>query len=596
MTILDPETKSRWRRRYKRRRREVEQFGAQADVRLEQLFVRRLERLVSVRRFILLWVSLFTLIFVCLVAQVRGLSIYYQSLQPTPGGVYSEGIIGSFTNANPLYATGVADTAISRLVFSGLFKYDQNNQLVGDLANSFQIDPTETRYVVNLRHNVKWHDGTPFTADDVVFTYQTIQNIASQSSLFSSWQGIHVSKADSYTVVFNLPSPLSAFRYNLTNGIVPKHLLAKVRPGQLRSAAFNTSPIGTGPFRWKFVEVTGTTSTDRRQAITLAADGHYFLGRPKLDGFILRTFYDDKLLIKAFEDKQLNAIGGLDALPQSLVKAADVKTYLTPMTSAVMAFFNNSRDALADQNVRRALVSGVDRQQLVRILTYPGNLVDEPLLRGQLGYDPTFAELPFNIDTANHLLDQAGWPRDASGQRAKNGQPLSFEIASQNSQNYTVLAEYLQKSWAQLGAKVSVRFYDSQDMQSAIIPNHNYDVLLYGISIGADPDVFAYWDSSQASVSSQGHLNLSEYKSTAADQALGAARTRSDPALRTLKYRPFLSAWRDQAPALALYQPQYLYITRGPLFGSGRVALNSDADRFYNVANWMVREQWRDQL
>ncbi len=595
MPIVGRSTKGRWLRIFRNRRRQVEELGAQADVRLEQLFVRRLERLVSVRRFVLLWVSLFGLIFVCLVAQVRGLNIYYQNLQPVPGGIFSEGIIGSFTNANPLYARDVADTAVSRLVFSGLFKYDQNNHLVGDLASSLQLDPAETQYLISLKRGVTWQDGKPFTADDVVFTYQTIQNIATKSPLYSSWQGIRVVKVSDYAVAFNLPSSLSSFPNALTNGIVPKHLLAGIPPAQLRSASFNTQPVGTGPFRWKFVEVSGTTSVDRQQIITLAANKNYFVGRPKLDGFILRTFYDDKLLIKAFGSKQLNAIGGLESLPAELAGNSQIQTYLTPLTSAVMTFFNNSRPVLADALVRRALVSAVDRQQLIRILTDPGNLVDEPLLRGQLGYDPTFGQLPFNVDYANQLLDQAGWPRDPSGRRLKNGTPLGFEIASQSSQNYTVLAEYLQQAWTKLGIKVSVRFYSSDDLQSAIIPNHNYDALLYGINIGVDPDVFAYWDSSQASISSQGHLNLSEYKSPAADQALQGARTRSDPAIRVIKYRPFLSAWRDQAPALALYQPQYLYITRGPLFNYGRAAMNADSDRFYNVANWMVREQWKSQ-
>jgi ABC-type transport system substrate-binding protein len=86
---------------------------------------------------------------------------------------------------------------------------------------------------------------------------------------------------------------------------------------------------------------------------------------------------------------------------------------------------------------------------------------------------------------------------------------------------------------------------------------------LYGISLGVDPDVFAYWDSSQASISSQGHLNLSEYKSKAADQALESARTRADAQLRVTKYKAFLTAWTNDAPALALYQPNMLYISGG---------------------------------
>jgi ABC-type transport system substrate-binding protein len=128
-----------------------------------------------------------------------------------------------------------------------------------------------------------------------------------------------------------------------------------------------------------------------------------------------------------------------------------------------------------------------------------------------------------------------------------------------------------------------VHYYSNDDIQKAVVPSHDYDILLYGISIGVDPDVFAYWDSSQASLSSQGHLNLSEYKSKAADQALESGRTRTDPELRATKYRGFLTAWANDVPALALYQPNSIYVSRGPVFNFERKAANTSADRFYNV-------------
>jgi len=153
------------------------------------------------------------------------------------------------------------------------------------------------------------------------------------------------------------------------------------------------------------------------------------------------------------------------------------------------------------------------------------------------------------------------------------------------------VAQFLQQQWAKIGVKVVVHYYDAEDLQSIVIANHSYDILLYGINIGVDPDVFAYWDSSQASVSSQGHLNLSEYKSAVTDQALEAGRTRSDPSIRVLKYKAFLTAWTGDMPALALYQPNLLYITRGPVFNYQRKADNSELDQFYNVNQWEVRQQ-----
>lgn len=588
---IDDETKDQFKKAVKSRHRKALDLTQQADSHIDRLLIRRFERLVSVRRFVFLWVSLFIILILSTMAQIRGLSPYYQTLKPVPGGIYSEGLIGTFTNANPIYSTGAADSAASHLVFSGLLKYDVSNKLVGDLAKDWVLDDSQNRYVVHLRHDVRWQDGKPFTADDVVYTYKTIQNIEAQSPLYTSWQGIKVFKQDPYTVNFDLPNPLSSFPQALTNGIVPMHLLKKVAPEQLRSASFNISPIGTGPFEWKFVEVKGATTEEREQRITMAAFKDYWAGRPKLDGFNLITFSDEQHLVNAFKAKQINAVSGLEAEPDDLMLDSSVETQTTPLTGAVMSFFNNSRSILSDSNVRKALVSGIDRSQLNTMLKYPVKLVDSALLKDQLAYDPQLTQFAYNEQAAKQFLDQAGWQVDSSGQRTKNGQPLQVTLSSQGTADYTQVAHYLQNQWGKLGVKVNVNYYSGDDLQSQIINAHDYDILLYGIAIGVDPDVFAYWHSSQISVTSLGHLNLSEYKSSTADSSLESGRTRSDPAIRTIKYKPFLKSWAQDAPALALYQPNFVYITRGPVFNYARKASNSGVDRFYNVNNWEIRQK-----
>ncbi len=591
MAVVDGGTKKRFVRRFRRRQQGALEFSQQADQKIDRLLLRRLDRLVSVRRFVLLWIGLFAVLFFATFAQFRGLSRYYQSLQPVPGGIYSEGLVGSFTNANPLYASGAADVEISRLVFSGLLKYDKNNVLVGDLAQNYTLDKKQKNYTVHLRKNVTWHDGKPFTADDVVFTYKTIQTLGAQSALYSSWRDIEVTKIDDYTVNFNLPNSLSSFPYALTNGIVPEHLLKDIPPEQLRSASFNAKPIGTGPFVWRFVEVAGINPNERQQRITLSAFSKYWSGRPKLDGFNLLTFSREEQLINSFQKKQINAISGLTSLPKELKKDNSVQTYVTPLSSAVMVFFNNDRPILNDVEVRKALVSAVDRKQLHQLGPYPVIAVDEPLLRGQIGYNQSLTELPYNLSNARKLLEKDGWKLNSSGQRVKGKQALTYDMSSQDTPDYTRTAKFLQEQWDKIGVKVNIHYYGGDELQSGIIANHDYDALLYGISIGVDPDVFAFWDSSQASVSSQGHLNLSEYKSASADQALQAGRTRADANLRRIKYKSFLSAWRNDAPALSLYQPNFIYITRGSLYNYQHKALNSSADRFYNVADWEIRQK-----
>lgn len=588
---VDDATKRRFRRSFRKSRLSAATLSQQADQQIEKLLVRRFERLLSVRRFVFLWTLLFIVLIFTTFFQSRALSTYYQSLQPVPGGIYSEGMVGAFTNANPLYASSAPERAISRLVFAGLLKYDNGNNLVGDLAQDWSIGPAQTHYTLHLKKNLIWQDGQPLTSADVVFTFNTIKNINAQSSLYSAWKDITVSAPDATTVTFDLPNPLAAFPHSLTIGLIPQHLLKNIPAASLRSSTFNVSPIGAGPFRWKFVEVLGSPITDQEQRITLAAFDKYAGGRPKLDGFNLITYSTDSLLTSAFNAKQINAMSGLESSPEGLKSDKGIEVYPTPLTSAVMAFFNTSRGVQNDINVRRALAAGVDRQPLANITGRPTQLVDSPLLRGQLGYDSTITQRGYNFDQANQLLDQAGWKRGDKNLRYKNGQVLELSLRSQDTREYSLTSQYLQKQWEKLGVKVNATYYSGDDLQSQIVATHDYDVLVYGVSIGVDPDVFAYWDSSQASLTSQGHSNLSEYKSSAADEALEAGRTRTDNAIRAIKYKAFLTAWTSDVPALALYQPNFVYITRGPVFGYNRKADNSASDRFYNVENWMVRQK-----
>jgi peptide/nickel transport system substrate-binding protein len=591
MAGIDEETKRRLKRRLRRRQKNALILGQQADQQIENLLIRRFDRLMSVRRFVALWTSLLLILIFSGIYQAKSLSVYYQSLQPVPGGLYTEGLVGSFTNANPMYASGAADTAVSRLVFSGLFKYDTKNNLVGDLAQDYKVNEAQNRYTVHLKQNIKWSDGLPLTASDVVYTYKTIQNIEVQSPLYSSWQGINVSKLGDYTVNFDLPNALSSFPYSLTNGIVPQHLLNKIPPEQLRSAPYNIAPVGTGPFILKFIEVTGNTPQTRQQRISLAANKHYTEGRPKLDGINLITFNNEQEMVQSFEAKQITAMSGLENVPDQIARDKDAQVYSTPLTTEVDTFFNNSHAPLNDTAVRKALILSVNRAKLATFFDEPVQLADSPLLHGQLGYDKSLVEPGYDQTAASQTLDQDGWARGSDGIRAKGGQTLRFDLSAQDTPNYTKVAQFLQESWSKIGVKALISYFSQDELQGSIIANHDYDALLYGVSIGVDPDVYAYWDSSQAAITSQGHLNLSEYKSSTADQSVEAGRTRSDAQIRAVKYKAFLAQWDKDLPALALYQPNYLYISRGPVFNYERKAANSAADRFYNVNNWMVRQK-----
>lgn len=584
-------TKLRFRRRLRLKKRQVEAIGVQAEEQLERNFFRRLEHLQDVRRFIVAWVLLLVLIASCLAVQIRALSGYYEVLQPVPGGTYNEGVVGTLTNANPIYATSSVDQAVSRLIFAGLYSYNQQNQLVGDLAaGPAEVNAAGTIYTVRLHSDLKWQDGQPLTAADVVFTYATIQNPDTRSPLNGSWQNIKVAAVDDHTVTFTLPSPLGSFPYALTTGIIPQHVLKDIAPNNLRSSSFNTSqPIGAGPFKMQAIEVVGETTQDRRERIALQPFDDYHAGKPKLNQFVVHSFRNQADMLNSFQDKQINAMAGVEALPEHLKKDTNIREYSPILTAAVMTFFRTTEGVLSEAAVRQALISGANTTSIIGDLGYATRPVREPFLMGQVGYDPAYQQPGFDPVAANAKLDAAGWALGANGVRSKAGQELTFRLYAENTVEYAKVAKTLQQQWKQIGVNVELVMQDSNNFQSTLT-FHSYDALLYGISIGPDPDVYAYWSSTQADIRSENRLNFSEYRSSVADDALAQGRTRLDPALRSAKYRPFLQSWLNDAPALGLYQPRLFYVSRGPVFGLNEQFINTAADRFDNVNQWMVRQ------
>jgi peptide/nickel transport system substrate-binding protein len=592
--MINRTTKLRWRRKVRQRRRQVESMSEQAEQHIEQHFIHRLGRLWNVRRFLLTWLLLISLLAGTLIAQMRGLTQYYQTLSAVPGSTYTEGILGTFTNANPLYATGSVDSSVSRLLFSGLFTYSQQNTLRGDLAKSWTVNDRGNVYTVVLRDNIKWQDGQDLTAADVVFTYDTIQNPDAKSPLAPSWAGVKVVATNNKTVTFTLPQALSSFPYSMTNGIVPKHLLSGIPVSQLRSISFNTTnPVGAGPFRWKTIEVSGNTPETREERVGLEQYDNYIGGKPKLNGFVIRAFHNEDALKNSFEKRELDGVVGLNKVPDNWNNINFMHAYNFPLTSATMVFFKASNPILGDVNVRKALTQATNAPAIRNGLGYPVQAVTEPILRSQVGFDASLGQLGFNKDAASKLLDDAGWAMQPNGIRAKAGVPLSFRVFSESTPEYAYITGKLQEQWRAVGVDAQFILQAASDLQTTIA-FHTYDALLYGISIGADPDVFAYWHSSQADIRSTNRLNFSEYKSSVSDRALEAGRTRTEPALRAIKYRPFIEAWRNDAPAVALYQPRFLYITREAVAGLKEHPINTSIDRYANVQNWMIRQEYVD--
>lgn len=587
--MFNRSTKLRLRRVFRRRQRQVETVAGAAEERFERDLIGRFENLLAVKRFVISWTLLALVLIVGTVLELFALSGYYQTLRPVPGGVYTEGLVGTYSNANPIYATTVVDTAVSHLIFAGLFKYDDQNQLVGDLASGYTVDQTGKHYTVKLRPHLVWQDGRALTAADVAFTFRLIQNADATSPFLSSWQGVVVAAVNGLTVTFDLPSSLSAFPYSLTMGIVPEHILAGIPANQLRSSNFNTTnPVGAGPFAWKGIQL---SSADPDKAVTLIGlnpSANYHGGRPKLDSYIIKAYGDENRLVRAFEHRDINAMAGLNEVPKQLRNSKGIHVYNFSLSAANMVFFKTTEGVLAEAPVRQALIKASDTQKIIDGLSYAARPVHEPLLLGQVGYNAAFQQPGYDPQAAANQLTAAGWVVGKDGVRSKAGRELTFRLFAQDTSENKYVLDILADQWRKVGVKVDTVLQSNADFQTTL-EFHTYEALLYGISIGADPDVFAYWDSSQVDVRSTHRLNFSEYKSKSADTSLEAGRTRSDPGLRAIKYKPFLQAWQNDAPALGLYQPRFLYITSVQVHGLNEHTLNIGNDRYNSVASWQIR-------
>lgn len=589
--IVSQATKLQLRRLLRRRQRSTEDTLQEVSEQFDKNFIRRFARLKHVRRFTIGWLGLTALLIIATAMQTIGLSGAYQSERPVAGGAFHEGLVGTFSTANPLYATGTVDIAVSRLVFAGLLKYDENNDLVGSLASGYEQNETGKVYTVHLRPHLFWQDGTPLTADDVVFTYNTIKNPDAHSTLIAGMRGVDVEKVDSNTVRFTLSSALATFPNSLTTGIIPQHILAEIPLASLRTARFNTAnPVGAGPFKWHQLildERAGNTSA------TIALDGfdQYYAGKPRLDRFVIHTYETSDELASAYSQKRIRAAGGLTNASKIFTDDSTTVVHSFQSTAATMVFFNlSSSSPVNDKTVRTSITYGTSRRQIITKLGQTLRTVREPVLAGQFAFDLQYAQPLFDITKANQLLDSAGWTKQPDGIRYKDKHKLTFRLYAEDTPDNRIVTAELKRQWKAIGIAVDVSMQPSIYFQTTL-QYRGYDAVLHGISIGTDPDVYAYWHSSQADGNG---MNFSNYKSKAADTALEAGRTRQEIAQRNIKYKPFLKAWSEDAPAMPLYRPKFYYPTHGKVYGLNEHIMNTDADRYYSADKWMIRTAFTD--
>ncbi|HET9411349.1 MAG TPA: peptide ABC transporter substrate-binding protein [Candidatus Saccharimonadales bacterium] len=549
-----------------------------------RFIIRRLANLRDVRRHALGWLVLVVLLSGLAFWQTTVSASQYTASIPSEGGVFTEGVFGVIDNVNPIFASTPAERSASRLIFANLLNYDQNGDLVGELAQNWVVDQSGSVFTLALKHSAKWQDGVSITADDVVFTFGLIKNADTRSPLYASWRNIGVEKLDQHTVKFTLPTAYAAFANSLVVGILPQHILKDVRPSELRTEPFNRAPtVGSGAFRFQALNAVDANRT--HYVMRLAANPTYVLGQPKLGGFQLHAYKDREDLIKALRNQEVASISDPTINQLNTIDQEKFKQVNVPLDNGVFAFLKTDTEILKEVKVRQALQLATDHAAISKLFKDSVQTLDGPLLNNQLGYRSDTRQPGLNLERSNQLLDEAGWKRGQNGKRTKDGQPLKLRLVSLSSGNYPALTEAIMGQWSKVGVEfdASSPLIKADDIQQNVIAPRAYDVLIYEIAIGHDPDVFAYWHSSQAT---ERGFNLSDYKSPKVDDALSSARTRLDPALRDAKYRLFIQQWLQDVPAIGLYRPALTYIQNNDVTTFKPHALTDPADRYFDVRYW----------
>jgi peptide/nickel transport system substrate-binding protein len=537
-----------------------------------------------VRRFLLIWWLLPAITLITLLQQISALQHQARVAIPLPGGIYTEAAVGTVQTLNPILPESATASDVNRLIFSGLTRYNSRRQLIPDLA-TWEVSADGKTYTFHLRHGVTWHDGVPLTSADVAFTLTAIQNPDSRSPLASSWQGVKVDTKDDYTAVFTLPQPLNSFLDSTTVGILPRHLLESVDPSQLREAKFNQNPVGTGPFQIK-------TFAPSAREIELTANPHYYLGRPKLDGFNFKFYDTPQQTLTAYAQQQVTSPG---RIPPDAAEAADRQTglidHVFTLPEEETLFFSTADPILSDKNLRQVLSRSLDRQAIVDRADHgQGVVTTQPLLPGQVGYTNKYAPGRLDAAATARALDDAGWHQSKPGAvRVSGSTKLQLQLVTLRGGELEQAASDIKRQWADLGIGITIIAADKTDLQQTYMRSRNFQMLLYGVNLGADPDVYSYWHSSQAK---DPGVNLSGYSSTDADRALEAGRIKSDPLVRLGKYDAFLKAWNADTPAAVLYQTGYVYAARDDVAGLMAHRLVVPADRYYGVERWTVRQRF----
>ena len=439
---------------------------------------------------------------------------------------------------NPLLATDSASAEIAGWIFNGLFKYDEHGRIVGDLARSWEfVDPRHLR--IELRRDVRWHDGEPFGAQDVLFTYKLITSPKIFTPYASDFRAVEkVEALGSHTILVTYKRPYFKALQIWMLGIVPKHILEHEK--DIMTSSFNQHPVGTGPYKLQSFSVS--------QDITLHANPDYFEHEPHIDTIVYHFLPDPSTQFLMLKSHKLD-VGGLSPLQYERQIDAAFRSYYKIFEQMSHGYtylgFNLARKKFQDIRVRKAIDLAIDKKLLVDLLFFShARICTGPFMPGTFAYDPTIAPRPYDPRRAKELLAEAGYDEK---------HPLQFEIATNSNNSLRMYAaQIIQYQLAKIGVKVTIRAMEWQAFLNTVVTPRKFDTILLGWSLGLTPDAYSIWHSSAAKL---GGFNLVSYKNPEVDRLIEEAEVTIDQKRLAMLYRKIFDRIVADVPYVFLYIP-----------------------------------------
>lgn len=505
---------------------------------------------------------------------------------PDYGGTYIEGVAGNPSIINPILSqSNPVDQDLVALIFTGLTRTNDKGEIVPDLAERWEISPGGTVYTFYLRQDVLWHDGAPFTADDVVYTVHTMQHgdFTGWAFLSDMWRTVGVESLDAYTVRFTLREPFAPFLEYTTIGLLPFHILGNVSVGLLSESKYNAAPIGTGPFKVGVVSATG---------YELVANREYYGAAPYIDRIQFK-FYPNETAV--FEARQRGEVMGVArVLPEHLravSKDNHLKLYTGTLSGLNLVVLNLDKGIFQERAVRAAMLWALDRQALVdSVLGGQGVVAHSPIVSSSWAYDAGVPRYERDLAQARKALEGADWfDGDNDGVRERGNLRLEFVLLTNDDPVRSRLIEMISQQLAEVGIRAVPQVVTWEELAGQRLRLRQYDAALIAWQdLPADPDPYPYWHSSQAN---ENGANYANYISVQADLLLQEARLTSDVARRTEAYRQFQQLFAQDVPALLLYQPVYNYAVDESVRSVQVGPMTNASDRFATVCSWTMATQ-----